>query len=778
MEKIIAPQGSKVDLSDLVESIQNISANNMKDLMDTLLKSYGVLHSGITDTGMELTQYSTDSVEVGPGLAIVPAGHPIAVSGDDTIQDRRLTITDGYSGSVWISYTPFTSEPVQILDGFAWLASGTQFEDSLQTPYYALVADDPGISGIELATVHRQGSTITITDLRWDNSLKFYDQLDHFQNTDWYTTNIDFKVGVGHSDYGDGAGLSVKLVPETPLDPLRVRIKDISPISLFDEIDASAQNYIPFFLRHSFRFPQATCEFQWGFDYVTGTGGSSTFTMEGYDPTVHVDTIQFSVDELIGYYFRVDSVDYLIVSNLVTDGSNFTELSLTLPNGAGAGTVPSTNSSNPAKLHHNADKYKIKAQHLTTSGDPISYGSVQTEVGLGAIPPEQDAELLLNLGWRYEFRVQALNDEEKSGIVTMAAGSYMDLGVNEETYASPFIVWVPSIDMTGAAVTAVADDAGFNITIIAMTDATDFEIVYTTDNAGADFTNENHQRIVTNDRVVNVAALGIREYNIKVRPLRGGWVASTVGVPYVETSIVGGAGGALPNEKLLPFVNVDIYGAAVTGMSQTWGGSPAVAAVTYAFSGLEYPMRLVGKNVLDSDTPNRNKYKIAQVDPLQDYAIFNMLSSDWNMFDLDISSTVYMGNVAPNVSGLTELAAMDVYLKRQRFIYQHNFSQDVIITRIDFDCDTTDGIDVEPAILRFYQYGNESLSKEVEITASDYFFADQIVDLSILSSRGPRRLVVDTWDPAGIGNFKHVSGILTVHYRDILYPPVRVDITS
>jgi hypothetical protein len=196
------------------------------------------------------------------------------------------------------------------------------------------------------------------------------------------------------------------------------------------------------------------------------------------------------------------------------------------------------------------------------------------------------------------------------------------------------------------------------------------------------------------------------------------------------------------------------------------------AAVDYTFSGLTYPLRLQGKNVLDSDTPDRNKFKIGEVLTQSDRAIFNSINTaTWPCNNLDTSATVYLGNVAPNVSGVTALAAMDEYLKRQKFIYQHNFDQDIIITRIDFDCDITDGIDVEPAILRFYQYGNESLAKEVEITASDYFFADQIINLSVLSSRGARRLVVDSWDPAGIGNFKHVSGILTIHYRDIYYPP-------
>jgi hypothetical protein len=770
LEKVIAPTGSKVDLSTLVDSIQNTASNNMKDLMDSIFKTYGVLYSGITDTNMAISQYSTDSVEVAPGLGIVPAGHPIVVSGDDTIADRRLTITDGYSGQLWISYTPVTSEPVQILDGFAWLASGTQFEDSLQSPYYSLVVDDPGISGIELATIHRLGSTINISDTRADNKLEIYDQLTHFQNTDWYTTNTDFKVGVGHQDYGDGAGLSVKLVPETPLDPLRVRISNISPLNLFDHIDATAQNFIPFFLRRGWNFPEAGVTIEWGFDYVTGTGGSSQFRMEGYDSTVHTDTIQFSADELVGYYFRVDGVDYVISSNLVTDGSNYTQLYLTLPNGAGAGTVPSANSGNPAKLHHNADRYKIKAQAVNSTGGIIPIGSAQTEVGLGADPPEQNVNLQLHLGWKYEVRVLGLNDEERSSTITMAAGKYMDLGVNEETYSAPFVVWIPSIDMTGADVTATADDAGFKITIIGMDEATDFEIVYTTDNSGADFTNANHQRIVTSDRVVNVAALGIREYNIKVRPLRGGMVASTIGVPYVETSIVGGAGGALPNEKLLPYVNVDIYGEAVTGMSLI-GTGPAEVIVSHVFSGLNYPTRLVGKNVLDSDTPDRNKYKISEIRTESDIGIFKYLHGSWPVGDADVSGTVYLGNVAPNVSGVTELAAMNEYLKRQRFVYQHNFSQDVIITRLDFDCDITDGTDAEPAVLRLYQYGNESLAKLVEITASDYFFADQVVNLSLLSSRGARRLVVDVWDPAGIGNFKHVSGILTIHYRDIYYPP-------
>ncbi len=771
MEKIIAPKGSKVDLSVLIDSIQNVASNNTKDFMDSIFKTFGVLYSGVTDTNMEISQYSTDSIEVSPGIAIVPAGHPIVVSSNDPVQDRRLTIPDAYSGSAWISYIPFTTDPVQILDGFAWLASGTQFADSMQYPYYGLTISDPGNSGIELATVNRVGANVYITDLRGDNKLEFYDQLSHFQNTDWYTTNTDFKVGVGHNDYGNGLGLSVRLVPETPLDPLRPRIEDISPVVLWDNVDTSAQNYIPFYLRRGWRNPYAKVTFGWGFDYVTGTGGSAQFRMEGYDSTVHTDTIQFSVDELIGYFFRVDSVDYLISSNDVTDGSNYTQLYLTLPNGGPAGAVPSANSSNPAKLHHNADRYKVKAQAINATGNPISYGSEQAEIGLGTTPPEQSLEMFLFLGWRYEFRVQASNDEEKSSIMTMPAGKYMDAGVNEETYASPFIVVIPAIDMTGAAVTATADDAGFKITIIGMDDATDFEIVYTTDNAGADFTNANHQRIVTNDRVVNVSALGIREYNIKVRPLRGGYVASTIGVPYVETSIVGGAGGALPNEKLLPYVSVDIYGEAVTGMSLYGSPIPAWADVTHVFSGMEFPLRLQGKNVLDSDTPDRNKFKLSEIRTTQDWGKFRRISGYWSPQDIDVSATVYLGNIAPNVSGITELAAMDGYLKRQKFIYQHNFSQDVVITRIDFDCDITDGTDQEPAILRFYQYGNESLGKEVEIVASDYFFADQIINLSILSSRGARRLVADAWDPAGIGNFKHVSGILTIHYRDIYYPP-------
>ena len=175
--------------------------------------------------------------------------------------------------------------------------------------------------------------------------------------------------------------------------------------------------------------------------------------------------------------------------------------------------------------------------------------------------------------------------------------------------------------------------------------------------------------------------------------------------------------------------------------------------------------------MLDSYTPDRNKFKITRIESELDDMYVGRLSTTWDVEDIDTSAVVYFGNVAPNVSGIAELAAMDEYLKRQKFIYQHNFSQDVIITRVDFDCDTTDGTDQEPAILRFYQYGNESLSKEVEIVASDYFFADQIINLAVLSSRGARRLVVDAWDPSGIGNFKHVSGILTVHYRDIYYPP-------
>ena len=170
---------------------------------------------------------------------------------------------------------------------------------------------------------------------------------------------------------------------------------------------------------------------------------------------------------------------------------------------------------------------------------------------------------------------------------------------------------------------------------------------------------------------------------------------------------------------------------------------------------------LIGKRFIDTDanefeiTENdEDTFRIAEIDDINLGAIE----------DLVVSGIVYVGNTG----AVTNVASSSFAPVRenQRLIYKHTFSNDVTISYIDYDSDITGGSLAEPAVIRIFQEGYASAAGSLDVSASDYFYDNETMNISILGNRGNRTLVVDAWDPSGVGNTKRLRGILTVHYRD------------
>ena len=757
MKKYIAPLGSKMSLTDLTENIQIASNDNLVDLLTNVFDEYGTVYSGLADTSLELSQYSPTSIIVAAGRGLCESHDVINVQDSDLLGQKTLSLSDPFDGLVYIKHLHVTGTPLDIVDGFYWSGSGQELtSDSIQADSYELTTINPGVSGIELANVVRSGTTITVTDHRPDNRLVFkdyllsdytYDNL-HLPNTDTGTTALEFLVGVGHPDYGSGAGIPVKLDNDTPLTPLNPKIIFMRIYSnTILHLAPASYRRIPRKFRDSIAEPYASVTFEWGYQKVTGVGGVGQFTIQDFPSYVGDQFRTFTEDQLVGYYlYDVSYSGYEIISNDVTDGGGHTfvevQSTATLPDGE-------------ISIGQDVDEYNWELKAYT----PITEIEAPDENMQGIFrkrytgrPPCSRLMKKLNLQWKYKLFINAKRGTKSSPTGTTAAGTYYDGGVSQN-YASPFVVQFPDISMSGASVTAVPTEYGFEITIAGMTTATDFEVVYV-NGADPDFENVNHPNLIINDRVVKIQTTTSDEYKIKVRPLHGGQVVSPPGTPYVETSIVSGGGGYKPNDKLLTSINVNLFSDIKTLESLVDDGG---GKATLTYSGVDWDDAVFQKDII-KDTADHSYRILSNTDNV----IKIRSIGDGDIGDFDQVNPTYIGSVDYTDPG-NNYIPREV---RRRLIYDHTFPNDVILTKCDFDCTRTDGTSVNPAIIRFYQEGYDTLGKYIEVSGDNQLYDNLPLNFEILGTRGKRVMVIDAWDPSGGGSNLDLVGTLTVHYRD------------
>ena len=182
MDRVIVNEGTKVDLYNLFEDLQDYNQNNFLKVIDLLIESYGVnadtaQNGSIVagDTSLKVTNIGgfASYVNIGAGEALTSGLHYIHLSTPTTYSTAGLS--DGYH-TLYLRHAYTYSDPVDVMSGFAiGLLGGSQKNSRMHDSYDFVWDTNPLTSGIALAVVISQssGNLINVAlDSRPSNVLK------------------------------------------------------------------------------------------------------------------------------------------------------------------------------------------------------------------------------------------------------------------------------------------------------------------------------------------------------------------------------------------------------------------------------------------------------------------------------------------------------------------------------------------------------------------------------------------------------------------------------
>jgi hypothetical protein len=548
----------------------------------------------------------------------------------------------------------------------------------------------------------------------------------------------------------------------------------------------------------------------------------------------------FTTNQLVGQYFYLPLWGYnmIIVSNTATtfdSGSQKWVATLTLQNVDGS-TVDLTGKTisevgsptSKAWIHPNADYYEIVQIPYKTDGTTLNLAdaiTVKASVPANAGGPTQCLVTMpLILGQLYAISIRGVNKFSASDPVSLAAGTYWKYS-KPQTYGSPLLASLPLITSVGASVGAATTPFGFQVTIVGWPQATDFEICYSTNNAGANFQSESDPKVITSNRTIDITTSGASSYDIKVRPLMAGQCVidtteSQAPNGYLETNVVSGAGGQAPNDSIIgPLVfdletyttrmlsigttlvqNSNTYhpfdGQAITAFPQSIVGSvitfnstlisdttvtvPATGGITVdvvdttSFSGgVVYGHRIVSgqDTVVALNYTGMTATSFTGVTAPSGAVTFK--KGDWICGNSVPTERVVTGVNGMNlqISNSTSfvigaVACIINISERGRRIYlTQSITADIQITRMFLDCQ---GLNFgSEALMRWYQNTaqGKSQANTMIVNGGDTQF-EQASNLVVSANYGSRDLVVDFFDTSSnYCNYSSLSGILTVYYR-------------
>lgn len=704
-------------------------------------------------------------------------------------------------------------------------------------------------SNSNVAMFKTTGAEVGIVDVDTEQ-LKYMRDRQHIQNTDTGTTALSFKVGVGSLGPG-GVGLNALTEPDTPSNVKNFRIVDISGGNNEVFYGTTAKGKLKQGQTKK-RSDQGQVTVAWGYDAIVGSGSTlGQFTIDhtynthtrGVDGGLSYANATFTSDELVGLWLYIPSqnTSYKIISNNATS-ANATLLEVT----TAGGSVPNltgitTTSAVRGTIHNGCDTYTVRMV-------PVLAASTSTEV----LPAQQSKAVLRDgtlgiyaatkttfdvpLGWLVNFYIMASSANlVNSSEVQMSSGSYYKptdsskYSSNPVSYAVPTALELPAVVTGNTRVSAVATPHGFVIAL--SVDATtggwdladQYEYVYTTDNAGADFANPMHERYVTAERWVDVPASGTRAYSIKVRPLLCG---QTIGSE-LSTSVTSGAGGQSPTDTTIVQFPVAIksysgsmsYSVGAESWTVSSLQSPATAAVAsptqeaiptgsilvdeatvITASGITIPIAAtytisleVGNTANFASAGTVYLYRETTSGPVTYSLVYTgktgtTLTGLYTTFqspilaykgELITKNTTIKEFLVDHVGGTSiTLQPLDgvssptagmfvanVTKRGRMLLYQTGITLDYQVTRGFLDCDVLVG---HKARFRWYQYGLETSNDSLLVGSSDtpYYQDSDVTIYAENNINGIRTVIVDAYDdsttPANYGN---ITGTFTLYGR-------------
>ena len=446
-----------------------------------------------------------------------------------------------------------------------------------------------------LATIVADGEgIISITDSRSDNVMRLHSTEEYGAGT----RSPIFRVGMGTGQ--GGLGYPVMLDMGLPPMPRNFHISDIRPSLLNNHVDGTVAGELAGAVRTGLISSDAFVILEWGWNNLHGTGGNGFFTIDSAIKEFFDGALtNIFAGDLAGMFIKIAGTNYAIVGNDAPVGAT-TKIYILTVNGEGADLTGVTASGqNYAIIHPNADSYQVVVVPYTTVAPIVRLNDERKEYSCSYQDEISGITRMLMgiaipLGSVCDIQIRAIRNGIPSQYRLLQSGSFDKntmFAPQSVNYCVPTVITMPQINAIGASIGAVGTRAGFIVTINGWALATDFEICYTTDGAGADFANDQHNRLITNNRRAEIATPSARTYSVSVRPLMGGQSVA----PMLSARVTSGAAGIPPRSGIVSQVYVDIrtrVGLAKI-LTASVGSSPMVIKILSAqdpnHSAISYP---------------------------------------------------------------------------------------------------------------------------------------------------------------------------------------------
>jgi hypothetical protein len=566
-------------------------------------------------------------------------------------------------------------------------------------------------------------------------SIDFTDLADtHF--TKKGTRETEFVVGYGVLNGGAGYRVLLENNVAPPI-PKNFRVVDVATLrSKYASLDMG--DAIPLGVIKGVNSTDVAVYVRWNWDGITGIGGPNKFTI---DNAAYNANGYFSVDALKDFYVYIPQIttNCRITSNTAT--VNGTTVIQVVDDDGNAIDLTGTTVlvGNPALIHSNAGSYEIVTIPYQVDGATLDrYDRSEMALSYAESPVPNDAQIHMTIGQKYLVKLRAVKNSAYSDWVVLPAGSFTKYTL-PQPYGNPFLVQLPTISSTGASLGVVATPNGFNVSVTGWGEAAFIELCWTTDNAGADFANPNHEHRMISTRTYDVTTSGSRKINVKARPIMAGQAVAAA----LSKDVTSGSAGTSPSDQNVAQVYVDL---------RTFSGTMAVdvptqgwllSAVVTPAAGI-LPMGALDKTIVGSILKDSAGHEF-------------IIDEFYGSMKVGLSNLTG-ANLTP-VAGTFDINTT----KRGRLVYRELKGLDLELTDGFVDSDVLKGAG---CVVRVYQEGatGESQADSCVVSQSDTGFP-LTTDIVVSQKNGARYLVIDLFDPNGALNKSGFTGTISIHGR-------------
>jgi hypothetical protein len=799
MERVIVNTGTKTNLYQLFEDLQTYVHTNFSNVVGELVEEYGIVASTLTNgsisdddpTLLVTTDIGDDTIHVGPGSAIVNGFKYINYPGGD------ITLS-GLSNGIHLLYLKYKysyDTPVDYMSGFAYalpdltpglnsrahnsyeliwdistdsvVLSTVEVTDGLVSAYEdmrnsnvfrlnAFFIGDNDLVRTNQTSVQSLTNGLTMPVLNLENDitnnpyisylvsgiselqLTLSTMLDmvgksHSQNTDTGTTSWTFTVG----------NKTAELEPDEPPYPLNLRLVDVFPPTLSAVRSKESEADLADSVRTGLISHEAAVKLKWGYDNIIGYSPSeNVFNVSYFGNLSGMEGI------FVGYYLYLPSAgtSWKILSHV--DMSTYAQLTVEPVNNGPTLDGETADINNPGIIHCGCDSYELVVvpYNNTTPDYSERYEQIISWRPYGNTGPViQEVIENLFLGERVSIRMRAVSGRKSSAYAEMQSGLYTKLPPYETTqrYVTPWYVSLPRISSIGASVGATATTTGFTVNIVGWDVATDFEICYTTDSAGPDYTNSTHEKFTSRQRSIDISTSSSHIYYIAARPLMSGQAVANP----IRTTVRSGSGINPPREMSIGPITVNF---------KTYTGDLGLvdlATGMYEAINVESPWGSGNATLLADDVVG----KILDLGTAN-YTIINIFKTNTQTKIQVVDS---LGNYpASSLDGASFIIGTT---KAGRLLQQiNNITTDIQLTRMSAMVYSL-GAKASNAVLRWYQASREIDADSVAIGTAGPVTKD--TDIAVLSLYGDRTLYVDLWDPSETDNTGNFYASITFFWK-------------